>query len=58
MCISLGDALSGGARIVDEIEIAHSLSFNEDPKYPCAGSSVLPSSLNLWIFIFSVSLEL
>lgn len=50
--------LSGDARILDEIEIAHSISFNEDPKYSCEGSSALPSSLNPWIFIFIVSLEL
>jgi len=52
------NTLSGDARILDEIEIAHRISFNEDPKYSCEGSSILPSSLNLWIFIFIVSLEL
>lgn len=50
--------MSGDARILDEIEIAHSISFNEDPKYSSEGSSALPSSLNPWVFIFIVSLEL
>lgn len=52
------NTLSGDARILDEIEIAHGLSFNEEPKYSWEESSVLPSRLNLWIFIFIVSLEL
>lgn len=52
------NTLSGDARILDEMGIAHSRSFNEDPQYSCEGSSVLPSNLNLGIFIFIVSLEL
>lgn len=27
------NTLSGDARILDEIEIAHGISFNEEPKY-------------------------
>lgn len=52
------DTSSGDARILDEIEITHGISFNEEPKYSQEESSVLPSRLNLWIFIFIVSLEL